>query len=436
MRKRSKLPVMYMIICIWMVFTAFDLFENPDIGLLQKLSYIFLIIGPLAFIVLSVWLGNARKESSAFSGTAFCLPAGIASALIGAGLMAGPVFAAIAAVPALCIAGLGFNAIRNLNKPAALVYVDLPPERAKELERRYRYERFGRFKTISLPADRLSEILTAGGGEAVHAILTRDPALIIRLKEKRLLAAQFGENRKELPAFMKDPDGYWTCVNINPVAAGIDATAWKKIRGTDPSPVTSFQTLLSPNLAGAYGIPDPEKSKSGYLFLAGLVQAFGEGEGISLYKKLARRAGATFGDPISYQGVFAKAGTLAAIGLLDDLLRAGVGATPVVIGIPAGAGFEMTMAAIPVDSPDPGLSREFLEFITSREGNGTLAAKARRYPAHPKALVPPGCPPQPEEGARHSADFDYAAAMAGREGLLARFRAAPEPTAYDDDSTL
>lgn len=405
MKSKSKIPVMYMIVCIYMIFSAFNLIEDGNISLVHKASYALLILIPLGVIIYSVWQRNVQRENAAYPAVAWCMPVGIASALIGAGLAVlgggvpgGTAIVAIAAVIAAIVALLGVNGLRNLRAKTTVVYFDLPEAECRKIAKRYRYETFPKISAVSVERARIVELLQGNPPEAAHAAIISDPEIVEELKRKRLLVEQTGEDRKEFPAFLKDPDNLWTGVTLDPVVVAVDSVKWKKAREADAQPIRSLETLLSPNLVGAYAMPDPEKSEAGRVFLAGLIQGMGEEEGRDLHAKLMKQAGKRLADPIDYREVFSDADMIVAVGFLHDLLPADAPRRPLVMSFAEHAGWEMSALVLPHNSPDPELSTAFAEFVTARQGNSVLALKAGLLPGHPKGLVPPGCPPREDEG--------------------------------------
>jgi ABC-type Fe3+ transport system substrate-binding protein len=392
---------MYMIICIYMVFSAFNLLEDGNISLAHKISYALLILGPLGVTVYSVWRRNVQLENGVYPATAWCLPAGIASAVAGAalalfeaGIPGATGIVAIGGVIAAVVAFFGVSGLRNLRAKTTVVYFDLPGEECARIAKLFRYEPFPKVSVLSMERGRIAGLFQGNAPGAAHAAVVTDPKLVDELKRKKLLAEQTGEERKEFPAFLKDPDNLWTGVMLNPIVVAVDAAKWKKVREADAQPLHNLETLLSPNLVGAYAIPDPGKSEAGRLFRDGLLRS-GGGE---LFANLLKQAGKRLADPIDYQAVFADADLLVAIGFLHDVLPANRPRQPLAISFAQGAGWEMSRLIVPKNSPDPDLSRAFAEFAATKQGNAVLALKAGLLPGHPKALVPPGSPPRAAEG--------------------------------------
>lgn len=423
MKKKSHIPVMYMLVAIYMTFSLFDLFEKSDISLVNKLSYVFLIIVPLGLIILAVWQRNSRKEVSAFAANARYVPIGIASALFGVGLFAsnygGPLVAVLAAAIGLVLSFLGFNRIRNLTAPKTLVSIDLPPGETAKIEKRLSYEPFMKFGLVPDQKQLETVNLPAGAG-AVHLTISRDPLLFEKMSDKKLAAEQLGESPKELPAHLKDPDRRWCAVGINPITVAVNPAAWKKRLEVEAEPIRKLETLLSPNLVGSFVIPDPEKSDAGFLFLAGLVQHRGEAEGLAFLTELKKHAARMAGDPMDAREIFADPEILAAVGFLNDFLSTGYWRKALLLGVPEGASWEMARAAIPLSSPSPEQSAAFLDFLVGKAGNEVFASKALLMPTHPKALVPMGSPPV--EGAAINPDFDLKKALAEKSDLLRKWR--------------
>ncbi|MDR0362090.1 MAG: extracellular solute-binding protein [Planctomycetota bacterium] len=401
MKKKSKLPVMYMVVCIYMVFSAFNLLEDANISWVHKISYALLILGPLGATIYSVWRRNVQLANSAYPATGWCLPAGIASALVGAALAAlgagvpgAAAIMAIAVVIAAVIVFFGVNGLGVMRDEKAVVYFDLPPGECRKIEKRCRYERFPKFSAMPVERSAVAGLLQGNAPEAAHALIISDAGLVEELKAKKLLAEQTGESRKEFPAFLKDPDNQWTGALMNPLVVAVDSVKWKKVREAEAQPLRSLETLLSPNLVGAFALPDAETSGAGRLLLESLARDLGGEEGREFYEKLRKNAGKRLADPIDYTEVFADDDVLVAVGFLHDVLPADTPRRPLVASFPDHAAWETSSLVIPRNTPNPEVSAAFAEFVSSGQGNAVLAMKTRLLPGHPKALVPPGSPPR------------------------------------------
>lgn len=420
-RSKSKIPVLYMLVCIYMVFSAFNLMEDANITPLQKLSYVLLIIVPLGLIVLSVWQRNTRLEYKAFPATALYFPIGLGAALLGLSSfladMVNPYLAIPVVVVGVAIALLGFNRLRNFRKPTTIVRIDLPEREAAKIAKRLPYERFPKF---ALQPDAQFGSDTVGANEPAHLLLSRDTGALDRLKEKRRLAGLLGESEKEIPAHFKDPDRCWCGALVNPIAVAVNPAVWQKMVGSSPEPIRSLETLLSPNLTGCYVLPDPERSDAGFLLLAGLMQSLGEEEGLEFMANLKKQANRLLPDPLNVKEIFDDPERIAAVGFLNDFLAGSTMKLKLMLSVPDGAAWELMAAAIPQDSPDQEQSKQFLETLLSKSGNEVFASKALMLPAHPLSQVPFGCS-VPEEGGLNP-DFDLAKALADREEILRRWR--------------
>lgn len=416
--KKSKIPVMYMLVCIYIIFTAFDLLENSEITLQQKISYAMLILAPLALIILSVWQRNSRLENKAYAGTAVYLPFGIASALTGLGLMFGLVYGIIGLIVGAVVAVLGINRIRNGKRPETRILVDLPPEEALAIQKRHPYENFRKAQLIPVASGNLPATLAGSGQE--HLLLTKDFLILQQLKEKKLLAEQMGESPKELPAFAKETDRLWCGIALNPVVVAVHPANWKKTMNTDPVPLKSLETLLSPNLTGSFILPNPETSKAGFILLSSLAQSLGLDEGLDLYANLRKQAAKLADDNVDIAEAFAKPSLLAVVGMLQDVLKANSRKLNLVVSVPSGSGGETLCASIPKNSPDLEQSASFLDFLAGRAGNEVFNYKALLMPTHPKALVPPGSPVLEESGFYQ--EYDYVKALNDRDTLIGKWR--------------
>ena len=431
MKKKSNIPVMYTLIAVYITWSLFNILEDNSITLEHQVSYVLLIVIPLALIIFSVWQYNRRKDVSVFAAGAIYAPMAAASALLGASIHFGPFAVVPAAVIGIAVMLLGFNRIRNLGAARTLISIDLPRDEAMKIEKRLAYERFRKFSLI--PEQKLLESISVQPGRGVaHLAISRDPMLVEEMSGKKLLAEQHGESPKELPAHLKDPDRRWCALGVNPVVIAVNQAAWKKRMEKDASPIQMLETLLSPNLIGSFVLPDPEKSDAGFLFLAGLTQHMGETEGMELMTSLKKSAKRMLSDPINVKEIFADQEILAAVGLLDAFLQNYSLRNPPLLGIPEGAAWEMVMTAIPLSSPSEEQSIAFLEFVAGRAGNEVMASKMRLMPAHPRAWGPPGCPPV--ESAALNKEFDLKKALTERSELLRKWKAFVPPPKEEESA--
>ena len=76
-----------------------------------------------------------------------------------------------------------------------------------------------------------------------------------------------------LSAEFKDPEGYWRCIYMNPLAFGINTKALEKAGATMP---TSWKDLLKPEYANLIQVPTPQASGTAKAQVYGLIEIMGE----------------------------------------------------------------------------------------------------------------------------------------------------------------
>lgn len=401
-KPKSKLPVMYMLVLIYIIFSFFNILENAEITTLQAVSYFFLIMIPLCLLIYSVWQRNVKLETSSYVGTAMCTPLILASALIGLGLMFGIAYGVIGALVGGVIAYFGFNPIFNMRTPETRILADVSADEAAKITKRHHYEIVKKFRIFPMAGDGSNLV---HGSEQAHILMTRDRDLINQLKKKGNLAELLGEGPKEIPAFIKDPDRRWCGIGLDPIVIAINPMSWKKRLENDPEPVKSLETLLSPNLTGSFVLPDPEKSRAGRLFLSGLVQHMGMEEGVTFMRDLKKQASSLYADTLDLKQCFSSPSMLAAVGQLHGFLDGGAVKMKLLLSSPDGAAWDLMMAGILKESPDPVQAEDFLEYITSKPGNERLNYKLNFMPTHPRALVPHGSPTMEQSGLNQEYDL-------------------------------
>ncbi len=393
---------MYMLVLIYIIFSFFNILENSDVSTLQSISYLFLIVVPLCLLVYSVWQRNVRLETSTYVGTAICTPMILASALIGLGLMFGIGYGVIGAVLGLVIAYFGFNPVFNLRNQETRLLADVNAEEAAKMTKRHRYEIVKKFRIVPMTGNDANLV---HGAEQAHILMTRNHDLINQLKKKGNLAELLGEGPKEVPAFIKDPDRRWCGIGLDPIVIAVHPLSWKKRLENEPEPVKSLETLLSPNLTGAFVLPDPEKSRVGKLFLSGLVQHMGMEEGVAFMRELKKQASGLYSDTLDLKQTFSSPSMLAAVGQLHSFLDGGAAKMKLLLSSPEGTAWDVMMAGILKESPDPVQAEDFLEYITSKPGNERINYKLNFMSAHPRALVPAGSPTLEQSGLNQ--EFDH-----------------------------
>jgi ABC-type Fe3+ transport system, periplasmic component len=404
---------MYMLVLIYIIFSFFNILENSEISTLQAVSYCFLIMIPLCLLIYSVWQRNVRLETSSYVGTAICTPFILASALIGLGLMFGIAYGIIGALVGAVIAYFGFNPLFNMRTPETRILADVSADEAAKITKRHHYEIVKKFRIFPM-GDNESNIIH--GSEQAHIVMTRDLSLINQLKKKGNLAELLSEGPKEIPAFLKDPDRRWCGIGIDPIAIAVNPLSWKKRLENDPEPVRSLETLLSPNLSGSFVLPDPEKSPAGRLFLSGLAQHMGMEEGVAFMRDLKKQASGLYSDKLDLKQCFSSPSMLAAVGQLHGFLDSGAAKLKLLLSSPDGAAWDLMMAGILRESPDPVQAEDFLEYITSKPGNERFNYKLNFMSSHPRALVPHGSPTLEQSGINR--EYDHAKAEADWPALL------------------
>ncbi|MDR3211611.1 MAG: hypothetical protein LBU79_06825 [Planctomycetota bacterium] len=408
--KKNHLPVAYLLVAAYIIFSAFDLLEKQDVTLEQKLSYLFIVIVPLTLIIISVWLMNRGRAEGNFAPTAIYLPLGLASILLGVGVILGGGWLVLGVVVGLLLGVAGLNRLRYLFRPARQLRTSLPAAQARRLAGSLPYEYFPKIQVEN------------GGPEAgnlpAHLFLAEATGMTLPV----LIPLQDEETSEPLPYQDSGASGAITLA-INPQVVAVKAEGWKKRLGIEAGRISTLETLLSPNLRAAYVLPDPESGQEGFLLLAGLIQSLGQAEGLELFQRLAANARRLLPPAEVPPALAADPELIAGVGFLGDFLVA-PGRSGWKLSIPAGSAWTRVIGGIPADSPDPAESATLLRYLIGRRGNELLASRLGLAPVHPKALFPPGAPSAAAGGPNPA--FSSQAAWDQREEILRLWRGLPK----------
>ena len=175
---------------------------------------------------------------------------------------------------------------------------------------------------------------------------------------------------------LRDPQGRWYAVYRPPSAITVNTALLKPA----DTPKT-FKDLLTPKLAGVFGMPTIDAGGSSFalfMFLRDVVQA-------DYWTKLAALKPRVYPSIITAVGDVARGETLAVIGGIDPSFQQIASGAPLDIifgteGIPS---FPIA-AGIATNAPHPAATKVFLNWLLSKDG-GTEVAKAGSYGTHPDA---------------------------------------------------
>ena len=171
----------------------------------------------------------------------------------------------------------------------------------------------------------------------------------------------------EIPAKYKDPEGFWTGLDVDFIGIASNKTflAEKKLK-----PPQSWEDLTKPVYAGKIVMPNPASSGTGFLDVSAWLQIFGEEKGWAYMDALHKNIG-------SYTHSGSKPCNMAAagefpIGVSFDYRAAKLKAdgAPVEAVFPSeGLGWEVEATAIVKGTKNLEAARKLADFSASREAN-------------------------------------------------------------------
>lgn len=103
----------------------------------------------------------------------------------------------------------------------------------------------------------------------------------IMAKEAGLTIPYISEASEKLDSDFKDPDGYWRCFYMNPMAFGVNTEALEKAGAPKP---TSWADLTKPVYKDLIQAPTPQASGTAYNALTSLVTMMGEDEALRIWR--------------------------------------------------------------------------------------------------------------------------------------------------------
>ena len=142
-------------------------------------------------------------------------------------------------------------------------------------------------------------VLRSGGGSLLNRAIAEANAgkhewdviygtgdMVLPLKERKLIAPYFSQEAKMIDGDLKDQNGYWTAVYVNPVVLGYNTNMVKP--GEAPR---TYDELLSPKFKGRKISFDDNY----FTFLQGLINAWGREKAVAYLRKLAAQDLAVMG---------------------------------------------------------------------------------------------------------------------------------------------
>jgi len=211
------------------------------------------------------------------------------------------------------------------------------------------------------------------------------------LKGEGLTVSYQSEAMENLAPSFKDPDGFWRCFYMNPIALAINTEALTKAGIAKP---TSWEDLLKPEYEDLIQMPTPQASGTAYTIMTTLITIFGEDEAFEYMKKLNPNI-----------QTYTSSGTGPSKGVAVGQCAIGIQFTPAffefieegypleVIFPSEGVGFEAPAVSIIKGAKNLESAKILLDWLVSKDGQDVLSAeKTFFYPVNPEAELSEGMP--------------------------------------------
>lgn len=210
-------------------------------------------------------------------------------------------------------------------------------------------------------------------------------------KEGKLTVAYTGGGFSGLKAGFKDPEGYWRCFYMNPMAFAVNTDVLKRLGAAKPA---SWDDLLNPAYKGMIQMPSPQSSGTAYNMLASLVTMRGEDAAFEYMKRLNPNI-----------QTYTSSGTGPSQGVSVGQCAIAIQFTPAFFefignGFPLeviypkeGVWFEAPAVSILKGAKNPEAAKALVDWLVSKPGQDALTeAKTFFYPIVPGAVLGVGMP--------------------------------------------
>jgi iron(III) transport system substrate-binding protein len=211
-------------------------------------------------------------------------------------------------------------------------------------------------------------------------------------QEGKLTVPYTGGGFAGLKASFKDPEGYWRCFYMNPMAFAVNTNVLKRIGAPRPD---SWDDLLDPAYKGMIQMPSPQSSGTAYNMLVSLVAMRGEDAAFEYMKKLNPNI-----------QTYTSSGTGPSQGVSVGQCAIAIQFTPAFFefinnGFPLevvypreGVWFEAPAVSILKGAKNPEAAKALVDWLITKPGQDALTeAKTFFYPIIPTAVLGIGMPP-------------------------------------------
>lgn len=243
---------------------------------------------------------------------------------------------------------------------------------------------------------------------------------MMTLKADGLLEAYRPAGAAEIPAKYRDPDGFWTGIDVDFIGF---ASNTKFLSEKGVKPPQSWEDLTKPEFAGQICVGSPATSGTGYTFLTTILQVMGEAKGWEYLKRFNANVAQYTRSGIGPTQLVGRGEVGVGLLFAHDILGSIHKGFPIAMSLPEeGTGYDLFCAVLLKGAPEPAAAKEFLDWAVTPESQEILAASEYfDVPTNPKARIHDLV--KPFQGAKLvDFNFEWAGAPATRQAVITRFQ--------------
>ena len=242
---------------------------------------------------------------------------------------------------------------------------------------------------------------------------------MLTLKADGLLQPYKSPEAAAIPARYKDPEGWWTGIDVDFIGIASNKQFLKEKGLKAP---TSWEDLTKPEFAGQLCIGNPATSGTGYTFLTTILQLMGETKGWDYIKRFNANVSQYTRSGIGPTQLVGRGEVGVGILFAHDILGAIFQGFPMEMSLPVeGTGYDLFCVATLKGGPEPEAAKKFVDWACTPESQELLAASEYfDVPTNPKAKVHDLVKPY-ASAKLIDFDFNWAGGSTVRQQLVERF---------------
>jgi len=327
------------------------------------------------------------------------------------------IVALIVAVPSVVCAG-GAQEVKESAPEEVVVYASVDEANAKKILDAFTADTGIKAAFVHLSSGpAYSRIQAESNNPQADVWLGAPSENHIMAKEEELTVAYKSADYNKLGDQFKDPDGYWRCFYMNPMAFGVNTEALEKAGASMP---TSWDDLTKPEYEGLIQAPTPQASGTAYNIVASLVTMRGEDAAFEYMASLNPNI-----------QTYTSSGTGPSKAVAVGQCAIGIQFTPaffqfITEGYPLkvvfpkeGVGFEAPAVSILAGAKNMEAAKILVDWLVSKDGQDVLSeANTFFYPVNPEASLAEG---MPEFASLKTVSYDVEWAGLNKERLVERW---------------